>query len=258
MSEELPLSGVVNGRSRRIRKKVEKEEEGEEEGRKSKTKNVTGKRNKKTKKREKSSDPSDSLNNSYVRTTEFKSENRDRINNDISNHRARKKDVNPAKEERRRRRERERINQENENTENGGQQDEIIEPQPDLQARVIGVFIHECEVLKMDFLIAHPVVKVSLVDGLTGNFLEKTNPSRRVTSYYEDEKVSRILPLMTQPFDFRLKRDILPKWEELLLFNDDFDATFEKHENIVMFFEIIDFVSMAVANENYRNKLPIN
>ena len=25
----------------------------------------------------------------------------------------------------------------------------------------------------------------SLVDGLTGNFLEKTNPSRRVTSYYE-------------------------------------------------------------------------
>ena len=28
-------------------------------------------------------------------------------------------------------------------------------------------------------------VKFSLVDGLTGNLLEKTNPSRRVTSYYE-------------------------------------------------------------------------
>ena len=28
----------------------------------------------------------------------------------------------------------------------------------------------------------------SLVDGLTGNYLEKTNPSRRVTSYYEGLK----------------------------------------------------------------------
>ena len=100
---------------------------------------------------------------------------------------------------------------------------------------VIGVFIHEAEVLEMDFLVSHPVVKVkihlerglflkttpmhsfcwraltdhylnvkvSLVNGDTGELVDKTDPGRRVTSFYEGTNVSSILPLMTQPFDFR-------------------------------------------------------
>ena len=53
-----------------------------------------------------------------------------------------------------------------------------------------------------------------------------------------DEKVVRILPLMTQPYDFRTKKDIVPKWEELLLFNDDFEKIFQDNENVLMFFEV--------------------
>ena len=39
--------------------------------------------------------------------------------------------------------------------------------------------------------------------GDTGELVEKTEPGRRVTSFYEGTNVSSILPLMTQPFDFR-------------------------------------------------------
>ena len=52
----------------------------------------------------------------------------------------------------------------------------------------------------------------------------------------------------------RERRSIVPRWEELLLFNDDFKGVFENpaNKNIVMFFEVIDFLSMAVASKNFR------
>ena len=80
-----------------------------------------------------------------------------------------------------------------------------------------------------------------------------TVPERRVTSFYENSNVTNILPLMTQPFDFKLKNSIVPKWEELLLFNENFETVFEidKNKNVLMFFEIIDFLPMSVANKNY-------
>ena len=58
---------------------------------------------------------------------------------------------------------------------------------------------------------------------------------------------------MTQPYDFKLKQSIVPKWEELLLFNDSFEKVFEidKNKNVVIFFEILDFLPMSVANKNY-------
>ena len=77
---------------------------------------------------------------------------------------------------------------------------------------------------------------------------------RCVTSYYESSSVTTIQRLMTQPFDFRQRQSILPQWEELLLFNDNFETVFEtdKNKNVVMFFEIIDFLPMSVANKNYN------
>jgi len=43
---------------------------------------------------------------------------------------------------------------------------------------------------------------------------------RKVTSNYESDDVGNILPIMTQPFDFRANQSILPRWEETLVFND--------------------------------------
>ncbi len=38
----------------------------------------------------------------------------------------------------------------------------------------------------------------------------------------EDAHVRHILPLMTQPFDFRGSRTLVPRWEELLIFKESF------------------------------------
>ena len=63
--------------------------------------------------------------------------------------------------------------------------------------------------------------------------------------------MTKILPLMTQPFDYKQRQSILPKWEELLLFNENFEEVFQtdKNKNVVIFFEIIDFLPMALANK---------
>jgi jouberin len=69
-----------------------------------------------------------------------------------------------------------------------------------------------------------------------------------VTSYYEGDYVTHVIPLMTQPFDFRKRKSIIPRWEELLLFNEDFDYFMSFGSNLGVFFEVVDFVSMAVVN----------
>ena len=74
--------------------------------------------------------------------------------------------------------------------------------------------------------------------------------------------LSRVIMIFLQPSHHvlpscqfaRERRSIVPRWEELLLFNDDFKGVFENpaNKNILMFFEVIDFVSMAVASKNFR------
>ena len=190
-------------------------------------------------------------------------ENEDRIKNDISEHPgpAKEKNTNIVKERRRKKgAERERRKTKNQEKPKSPARSELKEVDPNVaqpeRNHVIGVFIHECEVLELDFLVCHPVVKVSIVDGASGLLLNKSVPDRRVTSFYESEAVTKILPLMTQPFDFKQKQSIVPKWEELLLFNDNFDSTFEaeKNKNVVMFFEILDFLPMTVASKNFRRQ----
>ena len=74
--------------------------------------------------------------------------------------------------------------------------------------KVFGVFIHYSECLRLDFFVLHPIVRVSLVDLSTGKFIAKSDRNRKVTSYYEGSHVSNIVPLMSQPYDFKMKRSI--------------------------------------------------
>ena len=58
---------------------------------------------------------------------------------------------------------------------------------------------------------------------------------------------------MEKPFDFRTRKSVVPKWEELLLFNDDADYFCTFGTNFGIFFEVLDFVSMQqVANNQVR------
>ncbi len=109
-----------------------------------------------------------------------------------------------------------------------------------------------------------------IVDLETGHFVEKQDKDKAVTCY-EEANVRHILPLMTQPFMFRKSPTLVPRWEELLLFNESFSylsgqqqrqqqqhgatsgrrkgATRER-EKLGLFFLVQDFVSMSRANNS--------
>ena len=127
----------------------------------------------------------------------------------------------------------------------------------DKENQVLGVFVHYADCLKLDFYVLHPIVKVSLVDLGTGRLIHKSDKSRKVTSYYEGDHISHIVQLMTQPYDFKEKRSIVPRWEELLLFNEDPEYLKGFGSNWGIFFEIVDFIRMSsVNNESWRTKDP--
>ncbi|XP_013927708.1 PREDICTED: jouberin [Thamnophis sirtalis] len=119
---------------------------------------------------------------------------------------------------------------------------------------VLGVYIHRTDRLKTDFMVSHPMVKVHVIDEKTGLYVKKENSSRRVSSFYEQEKVGHILPIMTQPYDFRQFKSTLPQWEEQILFNERFNYFLQDAEGtpkVILFFEILDFLSMNDAKANF-------
>lgn len=112
---------------------------------------------------------------------------------------------------------------------------------------VLGVYIHRTDRLKSDLMISHPMVKIHVVDEKTGQYVKKDDSERPVSSYYEKENVDYILPIMTQPYDFKQLTSRLPEWEEQIIFNEKFPCLlqdFDEGPKVILFFEILDFLSM--------------
>ncbi|XP_014441705.1 jouberin isoform X3 [Tupaia chinensis] len=118
---------------------------------------------------------------------------------------------------------------------------------------VLGVYIHRTDRLKSDFMISHPMVKIHVVDENTGQYVKKDDSERPVSSYYEKENVDYILPIMTQPYDFKQLKSRLPEWEEQIIFNENFPyllRDFDESPKVILFFEILDFLSMDEIKNN--------
>ncbi|KAM9708599.1 jouberin isoform 1-T1 [Menidia menidia] len=118
---------------------------------------------------------------------------------------------------------------------------------------VLSVFIHRTDRLKTHLMISHPMVKIHVVDDNTGQYVKKEHSHRPVSSFYEGEKVDHILPIMTQPFDFKKNKSIIPEWQEQIIFNERFGYFVQESDQnpkVVLFFEILDFVSMEEARAN--------
>ncbi|XP_023585681.1 jouberin isoform X3 [Trichechus manatus latirostris] len=118
---------------------------------------------------------------------------------------------------------------------------------------VLGVYIHRTDRLKSDFMISHPMVKIHVVDENTGQYVKKDDSERPVSSYYEKESVDYILPIMTQPYDFKQLKSRLPEWEEQIIFNENFPyllRDFDESPKVILFFEILDFLSMDEIRNN--------
>ncbi|XP_051020261.1 jouberin [Acomys russatus] len=122
---------------------------------------------------------------------------------------------------------------------------------------VMGVYIHRTDRLKSDFMISHPMVKIHVVDEHTGQYVKKDDSERAVSSYYEKGNVDYILPIMTQPYDFKKLKSRLPEWEEQIIFNENFPyllREFDECPKVILFFEILDFLSMDEIKNNSEVK----
>ncbi|XP_016060417.1 PREDICTED: jouberin isoform X3 [Miniopterus natalensis] len=118
---------------------------------------------------------------------------------------------------------------------------------------VLGVYIHRTDRLKSDFMISHPMVKIHVVDEITGQYVKKDDSKRPVSSYFEKDNVDYILPIMTQPYDFKQLKSRLPEWEEQIIFNENFPyllRDFDESPKVILFFEILDFLSMDEIRNN--------
>nr|XP_054754386.1 jouberin-like [Lytechinus pictus] len=130
-------------------------------------------------------------------------------------------------------------------------------PMPADDGQVLGVIIHRSDRLKPDLYIAHPLVRVHIVDLKTGKYVMKSSRERAVTSYYEtkNENLEYILPILTQPFDFKKRKSMTPCWEDQIIFNESYQYLIQERDDcpkIIIFFEILDFVSMNIASTRPR------
>ncbi|RWS05523.1 jouberin-like protein, partial [Dinothrombium tinctorium] len=131
--------------------------------------------------------------------------------------------------------------------------DEAVETESD----IFGVHIHNTDrKLKTSQTVLCPAVKVHIIDSKTGNYLLKRDANRNVVSYYENknEKVNYIMPMMTQPCDLvnRIRYPRYPIWEELLVYNEDYSHFIK--EDILIFFEILDFVGFT-SEIDFKNSV---
>ncbi|NXN17765.1 AHI1 protein, partial [Indicator maculatus] len=118
---------------------------------------------------------------------------------------------------------------------------------------VLGVYIHRSDRLKTDLLLSHPVVKIHVVDQRTGLYVKKDHSKKKVSSHQEQEQVEHILPVTTQPYDFRQSKSTVPEWEEQVIFNKCFSYFIQNTEEspqIILFFEILDSLRMNEVRAN--------
>ncbi|KAF4796289.1 Jouberin [Turdus rufiventris] len=107
---------------------------------------------------------------------------------------------------------------------------------------VLGVYIHRSDRLKIDHLVSHPVVKIHIVDQRSGLYVKKDYSSKKEDSSYEQEEIEHILPIMTQPCDFRKSKSAIPEWEEQVIFNECFTyfiQNTDENPQVILFFELV-------------------
>ncbi|CAL7943597.1 unnamed protein product [Xylocopa violacea] len=105
--------------------------------------------------------------------------------------------------------------------------------------KYISVTIHRTDMLEIDYVTKHPMVKVHIVNAENGKYLKND------TSTY-------LQPVITGKFDFKENKSITPVWEEELVFECNFNELLKTdNEQVVILFEIVDLLSFAEASFNY-------
>ncbi|XP_014609981.1 PREDICTED: jouberin-like [Polistes canadensis] len=109
--------------------------------------------------------------------------------------------------------------------------------------KYILITIHKADMLEIDYVTKHPMVKVHIIEAETGNYLKNQN---------DNGGSSYLQPMITEKFDFKENRSMIPIWEEELIFEHDFKMIMKTaNEQVIIFFEIVDLLSFAEASFNY-------
>lgn len=115
------------------------------------------------------------------------------------------------------------------------------------EMKFISIIVHRSDVLEIDYITRHPMVKVHIVNANTGNYLKNHESGGKNDKSY-------LQPIITGKFDIKEHRSIKPIWEEELIFEHDFDDILRtEDEQVLIFFEIIDLLSFSEASLNYNH-----
>lgn len=76
-----------------------------------------------------------------------------------------------------------------------------------LDDSLFGITVHGTDMLQPHALLQHPMVRVYIINVTTGQYIEKSDPTRPAS--FCDENVNYILPIMTHPYDFKQHRSVI-------------------------------------------------
>ncbi|XP_075225297.1 jouberin-like [Lycorma delicatula] len=113
---------------------------------------------------------------------------------------------------------------------------------------LLGITVHGTDMLQPHALLRHPMVRVYIINVTTGQYLEKSDPTRPAS--FCDENVNYILPIITHPYDFKQHQSLVPSWEEVLVFNENMSHVIK--QDTVIFFEVVDFVNLTLGGMRYQ------
>ncbi|XP_068087723.1 jouberin isoform X2 [Hyperolius riggenbachi] len=127
-------------------------------------------------------------------------------------------------------------------TEEAGEEESRSKPVYD-DSLVLGVYVHRADKLKSDLVTSRPMVKIYIIDQNTGDYAKKQHSTNAVTSFSEQDRNEYILPMFTQPYDFKRFKTPTPEWDEQIIFNERFTHFLNVKEDglsVIIFFEILD------------------
>ncbi|CAF3764743.1 unnamed protein product [Rotaria socialis] len=141
------------------------------------------------------------------------------------------------------------------------------EPHSDVETRVdphkdkiLGISVHRTDRLKTDLRLRHPFVRVHLIDVNTRSYVRKLNPNHSVLHYHNinDQTQDFIPSVPTEPYDFTVNRSTIPSWENMIVVDEDYSYfTTVQQQNVVFFFEILDYFNNPQNPTDRSNTFPI-
>lgn len=71
---------------------------------------------------------------------------------------------------------------------------------------IMAITVHKTDRLDINSFISHPLVQIHIINSETGLYLQKSDTSRSVVFYYENQDLNFISPVLTQTYDLKKHR----------------------------------------------------